>query len=189
MTDWQARSASQLDRAIALPSVLSKMFHWIVLRTRAACEYQALRNLSLLGVTAYLPRLAEIRRRGFSRQAQQYPMFPGYIFAQPHDGLPTIYGVTGAVMRGDKLAQVDGGIIDEIKRRENSAGVIDLGEETLAAIHPGDHVRIVAGPFADLVGRLCKLKNGRERAIVLLDESERLQRVEVGSRDLRLISS
>lgn len=184
MIPWQTLPFGTLGNAIALS--LSMASPWILLKTKWCREYQALENLGKLGITAYLPRCAEKRHAGF-RKTQQQPLFPGYIFAQPNGhALPTVYGVAGAVMFGANVAHVDEEIIAELKRRETSAGVIDLSEEALSEIKTGDQVKIVSGPFANLVGELCKLKNGRERAIVLLREAERIQRIEVAARDLRL---
>ena len=159
---------------------------WILLKTKWCREYQALENLEKLDIPAYLPRCMEKRRAGF-RRTQHQPLFPGYIFANP-DGriLPTVYGVAGVVMFGSNMAQVNEEIIEELKRRETAAGVIDLSEEALSAMNPGDQVKIIEGPLAGLIGKLASL-DGRQRAVVLLDLlGNSQQRVEVGAWDLRL---
>lgn len=151
---------------------------WILLKTKWCREYQALENLGLLGIVAYLPRLTELRRAGF-RATQPQPMFPGYIFAKP-DGyaLPTVMGVSGVVEFGGRIARVEEEIIAELRSRETPVGLIDL-------IHPGSDVKIAAGPFSGLVGTLCRL-SGKERAVVLLADIARRMQVEVSARDLRL---
>jgi len=160
---------------------------WILLQTRASCEWQALRNLTTLNITAYLPHCAEVRRRGWRKQAEYYPLFPGYIFAKPNGfAIPSIIGISGPVMFGSRVAHVEDELIEELRRRQNAAGIIDLSAECLASVKVGDQVRIESGPLAGFVGELARL-NGKERAWVLIKfAEERMTRVEVSAHDLRL---
>lgn len=199
ISDWQTASDTEIGRAIALPR-LDSMGSWILLKTKPACEHKALRNLVSLdkmllehgrtGIEAYLPLSAEIRPSGRRDSKQYWPMFSGYIFARRRDEIdcafPSIYGIIGPVEFGGRPARVDEEIILELRQRETSAGVIDLAEECLKSIQPGDQVKIAGGPLAGFIGKLARL-NGRERAVVLLEFlGNKRQEVEVPSSHLRL---
>lgn len=62
-------------------------------------------------------------------------------------------------------AEVADSIADEIRRREGRDGLITLPKAR--GLQPGDRVRVLRGPFENVVGLYAGM-NGRQRAAVLL---------------------
>ena len=148
------------------------MTDWFVVYTQPNGETRALANLARQGYQAYLPRYR--RRRAHARKVDvvERPLFPRYLFvaldlmrARWRPILST-FGVCDVVRNGDVPAAVPTGIVEEIRAGEaaHSFDAVD----PLAGVHAGDAVRIISGPFADLIGRFQSAAES-ERVVLLLD--------------------
>ena len=149
---------------------------WSCAQLEGHREQLALYTLGLAGYQTYLPRI----------QAKQriVALFPSYLFvwieAQWHQARWSP-GVRGLVMGGDAPAKVSDAVIAEIRSREGRDGLVKLPQPP--RLKPGDHLRIVAGPFT---GQLVLYAGQapRERIAVLLAILGGRQRVELARRDV-----
>lgn len=148
------------------------MTDWFVVYTQPNGEARALVNLRRQGFDAYLPRYK--RRRSHARKVDtvERPLFPRYLFvaldlmrARWRPILST-FGVCDLVRNGDTPQKLPAGVVDEIRAGE-AAHSFDLLDPLAGAV-PGAAVRILAGPFADLIGRLQAAAES-ERVTLLLD--------------------
>jgi transcription antitermination factor NusG len=80
------------------------------------------------------------------------------------------------VCHGDKLAAVPAGVVDEIRAREDDAGLIILHQDS--HFSRGEKVEIVSGVFFDRLG-LFECRSDKDRVVVLLSLLGRPVRVTV----------
>ena len=94
-------------------------------------------------------------------------LFPGYCFVfielQWHAARWSP-GRLGLIMVGDAPARVSDAVIAELRGRERD-GLIELPKAP--GLKPGDHVRIIAGPFSECLA-LYEGQTSHERVAVLL---------------------
>lgn len=146
------------------------MMSWYAVYTRPQAETKALENLLRQGYTAYLPRCrTEISHAG-RRQIVLRPVFPRYLFAGVDRGarrwrpILSTQGVSNVVRAGDEPMPVAPEIIAALQEQEK-AGAFDRLARPLRL---GERVRISAGVFEDMIGRLVELRE-QDRVVVLLD--------------------
>ena len=134
-------------------------------------ERLALHTLRLSGFVTYLPRFLEpVIRRG-RREEVHRPLFPGYLFVLVVEQWWSIQrspGVANLLLNGGRPARVPDGVIDELRRRERSDGLIRLPEPPKPrGLRRGDQVRITQGPFTDKIAVYSGM-SGAQRVAVLL---------------------
>jgi transcriptional antiterminator RfaH len=148
------------------------MTDWYVVYTHTHAEATAREHLSRQGYESYLPCYR--KRRCHARRVEQVsrPLFPRYLFVTFDLGedrwrpiLSTV-GVCGLVRHGEVPTRVPEGVVEEIQRHEAEGTFDDLASAKRMRV--GDPVRVIDGPFADLIGNFCALAE-TERVIVLLD--------------------
>lgn len=148
------------------------MTAWYVVYTHPNAEARALGHLLRQGYTAYLPRYGKQRRHARKLEQVRRPLFPRYLFVafdavrERWRPILSTVGVAGLVRHGEAPASVPPGVVEAIRAGE-SGGAFD---EPAGVRHlcEGDRVRVLEGPFADLVGRFCGLADA-DRVVVLLD--------------------
>lgn len=146
------------------------MTRWYVVHTQPNAELRAAANLSRQTFGVYLPTY--LKRRSHARRIDtvRRALFPRYLFVEL-DGdvrwrpILSTAGVADLVRVGDRPVPVPSGIIDTLRAGEKS-GCYD--DNHAARLTPGQLVRVLAGPFADLVGRVAALADS-ERVYILLD--------------------
>ncbi|MBI1245723.1 MAG: transcriptional activator RfaH [Alphaproteobacteria bacterium] len=148
------------------------MSDWYVVYTQPNGEARALANLRRQGYEAYLPRYRRRRTHARKTDIVERPLFPRYLFvaldlmrARWRPILST-FGVCDVVRNGDQPAPVPAGVVEEIRAGEESHSFDAV--DPLAGAGAGSAVRILSGPFADLVGRLQSAAES-ERVVLLLD--------------------
>lgn len=164
---------------------------WLLAQCRAGHEHivaEQARSRDLAQV--FLPR--ETRRRRWRGRWQDLlqPVFQGYVFLAPHPGfrnwraVHNLRGLTRIVGFGDRgPARVPGALVAAIRARCDSRGIL----QTREALQPGQAVRVLTGPFADLVTRIEAL-DPQQRAVLLIDLMGRKVRTVVDPQDLRPLS-
>ncbi len=158
------------------------MTGWYVVYTHAHAEARALENLERQGFTAYLPRYRRRRRHARRTEEVTRPLFPRYLFValdmvrERWRPILSTVGVSGVVRHGELPTRVPAGVVEAIRAHE-AKGAFDRLSPADGLRH-GDPVRIVEGPFAELIGRFCGLAD-RERVIVLLEFLGRQVRAKV----------
>lgn len=115
---------------------------------------QAERNLSRQGIETFCPWTMEASNRRGRMTDQRRALFPGYIFLRldPDAGLWRTVNSTRGLTR---LVQTDphaptplpDALIDGLRARCDAQGRLD----DAPSLASGDRVRVIAGPFADLV--------------------------------------
>jgi transcriptional antiterminator RfaH len=145
---------------------------WYVVQTQVNAEAKAGRNLIRQGFEIYLPRY--LKRRSHARKIEKVamPLFPRYLFVsvdmakQRWRSIQSTIGVSRLVTNGADPAPIAQEVLQFLRAREDQSGFIAMDRRPLFAV--GEKVRILAGPFADVVGLFDGLGD-RERVAVLLD--------------------
>ena len=129
------------------------MISWYAVHTRPQAEIKALENLLRQGYEAYLPRYRTEIRHARRVQTVLRPLFPRYLFA----------GIDRAAMRWRPILSTVG-----VSALVGSGeGPLPVAPEIVEALR-AQEVRISAGAFEDMIGRLVELHD-QDRVVVLLD--------------------
>jgi transcriptional antiterminator RfaH len=139
--------------------------YWACAQLQPQHERLALHTLALAGYETYLPRLRQHRVSHGRKIESRPPLFSGYCFVwielQWHSATRSP-GVRRLVLDGVVPARVPDRVIDEIRSRERD-GLVELP----ARLKRGDTVRIMRGPFRELLA-LYQEQTAHERIAVLL---------------------
>jgi transcription elongation factor/antiterminator RfaH len=162
---------------------------WYALYTKPNAEYQLATTLQQRKLEVYLPEIEAPKAR---TDRKRKPFFPSYLFV--HVDLETvglsnlrwIPGLRRIVAFDDRPMPVPGEIIDLLRYK---LGEIDAAGGRLAhSFQPGDSVRIVDGPFRDLLAIFDGPTTPAKRVQVLL-RILGASRVQVDVTDLEKVSS
>jgi transcriptional antiterminator RfaH len=157
---------------------------WYVVHTHPHAEAKAAAHLTRQGYSVYLPRYLTRRRHARRVDAVAKPLFPRYLFvaidrlAQRWRAIRSTVGVAHLVCHGEQPAVLPHAIIDDLLRRQNETGFVQL--DLRPAFSRGDKVRIVDGVFAASLGLFDGMTD-RERVAVLLNLLGREVRVVLDS--------
>jgi transcriptional antiterminator RfaH len=141
---------------------------WYAVYAQPYREARAQQQLKAQGFSAFLPQYRKTVRHARKITSHNAPFFPRYLFValdlDRHQwrSVNGTFGVTCLVMDGARPRAVPHGIVESLIE-VSSSGAIHLGRD----LKVGDSVRILSGPFADLVGELVRV-DGSERVRVLL---------------------
>jgi transcription elongation factor/antiterminator RfaH len=161
---------------------------WYAVYTKSRHEQVAHGQLAAKGVETFLPTLQTWSRRTDRRLRIELPMFPGYLFVKttlhPERHL-SILRTVGVV----KMVEFQGRPMPVAPHEIRSLQILmDSG----VAIHPaedfrvGDLVRIIDGPFKDVVGRLISRRSA-SRLIVAVETINQAVQVEVDDHLVRKV--
>lgn len=159
---------------------MSADLRWYVAQTHPHAETKASLHLRRQGFDVYLPRYLKQRRHARRVEKIAAPLFPSYLFVtidlatQRWLSIDSTFGVTRLVRVGDRPASLPRSIIDALKDREDSNGIVQLDRRP--RFLPGDKIRVVGGAFCDCYG-LYEGMTARERVAILLDLLGRKVRV------------
>ncbi len=169
VADFQRENgAPGLGRAW-LAGAPSAGYRWYAVQCLAHRETAAASHLSNQGFEVFFPRRRKVRRHARKTESVLVPFFPGYLFVAldlSRDRWRSVngtYGVARLVMQGDRPAPAPAGVIEQLQESGDDMSVIQWRPD----IRPGESVRVVAGVFSDIVGRLERL-DGAGRVRVLL---------------------
>ncbi len=143
---------------------------WYLVLTGPQQEARAVLNLERQGFRPFLPRILKSVRHARTIRMVRAPLFPRYVFL-PLDldrdrwlNVRSTFGVSSLYMSGSRPGPVPCGIVEAIIEQADGTGSVRLD----AGLAVGDEVRVLRGPFTDILGTLDRLDdNGRVR--VLLD--------------------
>jgi transcription elongation factor/antiterminator RfaH len=143
---------------------------WYVVYTLLHRESAAQLHLRNQGFRTFLPLVTKTIRHARRYNTVMAPFFPQYLFVA-FDLTRTRWraingtrGVTSLIMQDDRPAPVQSGIVETLIASSSPAGEVLFCRD----LTPGDHVRLIAGPFAGQLGILQRL-NGAGRVQVLLE--------------------
>lgn len=155
---------------IAQPAIARHGGRWFAVNTHPAAERKACRQLENQGWQSFFPRIARTIRSGRRTRTEERPLFPGYVFVlldmarDPWRSVDSTLGVRSLVKTGDVPAPLPEGVVEALQGMTQENGLVAFSSR----LRPGDQVRFMTGPFADMVGALDRL-DGNGRVLVLLD--------------------
>lgn len=164
--------------------------HWYVVHTQPNAELKAAAHIARQGFETYVPRYLKTRRHARRVETVTAAFFPRYLFVaigaagNRWRALNSTVGVSRVVMFGDGPAPIDGGIVEALKRGEDSLGFLSMDQLT-ERLKAGDRVRIREGAFAEYCG-LFMAATENDRVAILLDLLGRKVRVLLEAQALEL---
>ena len=191
----KAQRVIRLERApghlapTPLQPTASSVARWYAAGVFPGKESVAEQNLARQGFDAFVPRCGKTVRHARRIVTRQAAYFPGYMFVsldlatQRWRSVNGTLGVRSLVMQGERPIPVPSGLVEQLVAMTSEDGLLDFS----GGLSEGASVRIVSGPFAEMIGRIDRLDPaGRVRVLVGLMNGQ----VPVGldSRDLVVIA-
>lgn len=141
-----------------------------MVRTRAQQELRAAHQLTNQGFRVFVPRYWKNRRHARRIDTVSRPLFPRYIFTvvdRTRDRWRSINGTIGVdrlLMSGGEPQAVPQGLVEDLILAADAEGNVKFS----VGLREGQSVKVLAGPFANLIGSLETLDD-RGRVKVLLE--------------------
>jgi transcription elongation factor/antiterminator RfaH len=142
---------------------------WYVVHTQPHREFRAQTQLAAQGFQTFLPHYRKTVRHARKLMTVNAPFFSRYLFVALNlschqwRSVNGTFGVTSLISDGTFPVPVPQGIIESLINVSDANGFMKLGD----TLQVGERVRILTGPFADLVGELVRI-DGARRVRVLL---------------------
>jgi transcription antitermination factor NusG len=142
---------------------------WYVVRTLPRSEAKARMQLEAQGFRTFLPRHTKTVCHARRLMTVSAPFFPRYLFVALDLGrdrwrsVNGTFGVAGLLTANDRPMAVPFGVVEGLAAQCGADGDLRLGR----SIAVGQRVRILNGPFAELIGQLARVHGG-DRVQVLL---------------------
>ena len=127
---------------------------WAVVNTLPHQEARAEANLLRQGFNPWLPSMLRTRRHARRFDVIRAPVFPGYLFVELDPAVDQwkringTFGVRRLLTQGERPQLLPAAFIDGLRSSVGEDGTCRLGRDELEA---GSAVRVVAGPFADML--------------------------------------
>ena len=158
---------------------------WFAVWTRSRHEQVVRDQLEQRNIIAFLPTITRWSRWKDRKKKIDWPLFPGYCFAQfdPENALPILKctGVVNIVSVEGKPAAIPEYELDSIRLLVGS----ELQFDPCPLIHEGMMVEVIHGPLRGVVGRLVR-KNAPKATLVLsVDLIGQAVSVEVDAADVK----
>ena len=162
------------DKNLNAPPVLQSLEltsdeRWYVVQALARREPIAKLRLEAQGYKIFLPQMVKTVRHARKMHYARVAVFPGYLFVALDplkDRWRSINGTIGVarmIMANEGPAPVPRGIVESLASYLDGHGICRFDRD----LKEGQQVRIVSGPFAQLIGQIATL-DGKGRARVLL---------------------
>ncbi|TIP30115.1 MAG: transcription antiterminator NusG [Mesorhizobium sp.] len=152
-------------------------------------EDVAERHLRLQGFHPFIPRCERTIRHARRVETRPAAYFPGYMFIaldvalQRWRSINGTFGVRSLIMQGERPLPVPSGLVERFIALTGKDGLLDFS----GGLAAGASVRILSGPFAEMIGRLDRLDPaGRARVLVAIMNGE--IPVDMDSRELVAIA-
>ena len=132
---------------------------WYVVRTQPQREAQAARQLENQNYRVFLPRFFKSRRHARKFEMVLAPLFPRYMFiildlTRDHwRSVNGTYGVDRLLTQGGLPEPVPHELVEKLTSAAEADGVVRFS----ATFKAGQTIRVTAGPFAELMGKLERL--------------------------------
>ncbi len=159
----------------------SSQLNWFVAQTQPHAEAKAADNLARQGFETYLPRYIKTVRHARRVSTVKAALFPNYLFirfdvnATPWRAINSTVGVTRLVGHDAVPAPLPSHIVDELRQRESSDGLIGILRPA-ARFRSGDAVRVRDGALDSCCG-IFEARTDRDRVVILMDLLGRKSRV------------
>jgi transcriptional antiterminator NusG len=159
--------------------------HWFAIWTRSRHEQVVREQLERKKIAAFLPTITRWSRWKDRKKKIDWPLFPGYCFAQfdPDDPLPVLKctGVVNIVSVEGKPASIPEYELDSIRLLVGS----DLQFDPCPMIREGEMVEVVHGPLRGVVGRLMRKDTKTARLVLSVNLIGQAVSVEVDAADVK----
>lgn len=162
---------------------------WYVIHTRSKFENVVYQSLVKKKKDAFLPTIKKRSRRQDRRVFLQQPLFPGYVFVKtavtPVERLEVLktVGVVKLIGNRDVPIPVRTEVIESLKI------IVEANQqvEAVNSLKQGDAVRVMAGPFAGVIGIFIQYQ-GMERVVVNIEAMGRAASINVAADDVEPLS-
>ncbi|TIM57135.1 MAG: transcription antiterminator NusG [Mesorhizobium sp.] len=152
-------------------------------------EDVAERHLRTQGFHSFVPRCEKTTRHARRIETRPAAYFPGYMFIaldvalQRWRSVNGTFGVRSLIMQGERPLPVPSGLVERFIALTGRDGLLDFS----GGLAAGASVRILSGPFAEMIGRLDRLDPaGRARVLIAIMNGE--IPVDMDSRELVAIA-
>ncbi|HEX3944647.1 MAG TPA: transcription termination/antitermination NusG family protein [Rhizomicrobium sp.] len=158
---------------------------WYVVYTQTHREFRAQTQLRMQGFQTFLPRYRKTIRHARKLMTVDAPFFSRYLFVALNLGrdqwhsVNGTFGVVALISDGMAPTSVSPGLVESLIGVSDPNGFINLGD----TLQVGERVRVLTGPFANLVGELVRL-DGARRVQVLLQLLNSVVTVSINRGDL-----
>ncbi|MFI5411076.1 transcriptional activator RfaH [Kaistia sp. UC242_56] len=162
---------------------------WYVAASQPGREDVAQLHLSRQGFISWLPRQRRMVRHARKTVEKSVAFFPGYVFValdletERWRPINATVGVRSLVMQAGRPMACPAGLVESMQLLSDASGLIN--ENPL--LTEGGAVRVLVGPFAEMVGTLTRLE-GAGRVRVLLDLMHSRVAIQMASRDVTPIT-
>lgn len=158
-----------------VPAPSAGVRRWFLVHAKTSHEKRAQAHLARQDFTTFLPEICRTIRHARRAQTKLVPLFPGYLFVQLDPGrdrwraIDGTIGVLRLVKAGGAPLPAPLGLVETMLEARDEAGAIDLSRSRhdKSGLTKGEAVRILSGPFAELLGEIDRLP-GPERVRVLI---------------------
>ncbi|WP_082145582.1 transcription termination/antitermination protein NusG [Microvirga massiliensis] len=143
---------------------------WYAVHAQPHRESGAEMQLRLQGYRSFLPQTIKTIRHGGQFRTARAPLFPRYFFVilnLKRDRWRSVNGTSGVsslIMAHDRPAPVPNGVVEALLEMATGPGFVHADQD----IAVGQNVRVLAGPFTDIIGSL-ERTDDKGRVRVLLD--------------------
>lgn len=143
---------------------------WYAVHCQPHRESAAAAHLKNQDFFVFFPKREKVIRHARKIEKVRRPFFPGYLFVnldierERWRSINSTVGVIRIVMQNDRPAPAPIGVIEAIQAASGDDDILRFNPE----LSIGQKVRVVDGPFVNLVGELDQLTD-LERVRVLLD--------------------
>ncbi|TIN26426.1 transcription termination/antitermination NusG family protein [Mesorhizobium sp.] len=177
-----------VNAALQRPAV-GAAARWYAASVFPGKEDVAERYLRLQGFHPFIPRCEKTIRHARRIETRPAAYFPGYMFIaldvalQRWRSVNGTFSVRSLIMQGDRPLPVPSGPVERFIALTGKDGLLDFS----GGLTAGASVRILSGPFAEMIGRLDRLDPaGRARVLVAIMNGE--IPVDMDSRELVTIA-
>ena len=143
---------------------------WFAVETYTESEHKVAVQLRFLSFLPFLPCYCKKVRHAGKETISKAAFFPRYLFVEFDPDrdrwlrINRMIGVKSLVMQGERPVPVPPGVVEKFQAMTDARGYLRLG----ADLDVGDDVRMMDGPFAEMMGRIERL-DGKHRVQILIE--------------------
>ncbi len=149
---------------------------WLCVQSHPRKEMFAAANLRAQSYRCFLPTVSKVIRHARKAKTIRAPLFPRYMFVsidlsvEPWSPIVSTLGVSAIVRGRDRPKPVPVGVVETLLAARDAQGLTDFRHE----VQVGQQVRIMSGPFFNLVGQLERMDHkGRVEVLLRILGGER----------------
>ena len=150
-------------------TVVEKKRAWFVCQTKVWEENRAAYFLKDKGFQTYLPKMEAQRIIGAKTVIMEKPLFPNYLFVRFHKETETPFirwtkGIVKILPESIDPFSIDDEVVESLRTLTQKDGLIRK-----QSLKKNDRVRILQGPFKNLLGIFEEWTSDKGRVRILLD--------------------